>query len=249
MDILVIDDEQFICMGLETILGKKGHSVDRAMNFNEAINRIEKKKYHIALVDLMLPKVQGNDIIKILAEKYPETAAILMTGYSTLDVSIEALKSGAFDFIPKPFTNKELMISVERASKRIGLAPEVIKELASRRSPDYYYLGENSWVNISDPHKAIIGMDPLFEKIAGKIVRIDLPEKEKEIIQGISFGQIIDEDNKSYKLLSPLTGRVVERNEVLMEATVSGRNLPLEGWLLKAIPSNPDKELEKLKRI
>jgi DNA-binding NtrC family response regulator len=117
LKILVIDDELVICSGCRMILSDLGHTVDICNTCKEGLDAIRRENYHLVLLDLKLPDADGMEILKTVRAEKSETYIIVMTGYATIKNAVSAMKLGAFDYLPKPFTDEELVASVERAIK------------------------------------------------------------------------------------------------------------------------------------
>ena len=115
--ILVIDDEQVICNGCRMILSDLGHTVDTCNTCKEGLDAIRKRDYHLVLLDIKLPDSDGMEILKIVRVEKLGIHIIVMTGYATIRSVVSAMRLGAFDYLPKPFTDEELIASVERAIK------------------------------------------------------------------------------------------------------------------------------------
>ncbi len=113
--ILVMEDEVTVANGLKMILTEEGYSVDLAMNGKSALSSLWKSEFDLLLADLRLPDIDGMDVIKRAKIHQPDTEVVVITGYSTIPSVIEAMKLGAHDFLPKPFTEDELMSVVKGA--------------------------------------------------------------------------------------------------------------------------------------
>jgi len=134
-NILVIDDEQVICSGCRLVLSDKGHSVDTCMTGKAGIDKILRDQYDVLLLDLKLPDMDGMEILRRIRKEKPGVYVIVMTGYSTVQNAVEAMKLGAFDYLAKPFSDDELTIAVERAVEKKCLVEENLslrKELLDR---------------------------------------------------------------------------------------------------------------------
>ena len=117
--ILVIDDEEDIRESLETLLSLEGYSVDMAPNGTEGLKKIEGREYDLVLLDLMMPDRSGMEVLQEMRERDRETPVFMITAYGSTQVAVDALKSGANDYFPKPWDNEKLLIEVERIiSKR-----------------------------------------------------------------------------------------------------------------------------------
>lgn len=137
-NILVIDDERTICNGCRMALSEKGHAVDICMTGREGLDAIFGGTYDVTLLDMKLPDMDGMDILRTLKREKPgDHIIIVMTGYSTVQNAVEAMKLGAFDYLAKPFSDDELVLAVERAVEKKRLVQENIslrKELFDRFS-------------------------------------------------------------------------------------------------------------------
>ena len=120
LKILVIDDEQVICSGCRMILSELGHTIDTCNTCKEGLEAIRKIDYHLVLLDIKLPDSDGMEILKIVRVEKLEIHIIVMTGYATIRSVVSAMRLGAFDYLPKPFTDEELIASVEKAMKNVA---------------------------------------------------------------------------------------------------------------------------------
>lgn len=114
-DILVIDDEVAVNNNIRKILSKKGYQVDQAISKEEALQKIEEKAYKLVLLDLKIPGVKGLELLKAIRHKRPSTMVIIITGYASIETAVETARLGATDYLPKPFTPKEIRNATEKA--------------------------------------------------------------------------------------------------------------------------------------
>jgi CheY-like chemotaxis protein len=103
--ILIVDDEQDLVMVLEQFLRMKGYEVYSTTSPIQALEMMEKEKYHIILSDIVMPKMDGIEFLKQVKQRDALTQVIMMTGYSTMDKTLACLEAGANDYIVKPFKN------------------------------------------------------------------------------------------------------------------------------------------------
>ncbi len=122
--VLVVDDERDIRDGSERILTRKGYKVTTATNGEEALKCVEETEFTIVLLDLKMPGMDGLEVLGLIRESHPDTLVIVITGYATIETAIEAMKRGAYDFMPKPFKPDQLRIVVDRAIERKQLTDE-----------------------------------------------------------------------------------------------------------------------------
>ncbi len=125
--ILVIDDEPNIRFFLEKVLTRDGHEVTTVASGEEALKQIDEQEFDLALVDLKLKDISGIEVLSHLRERQPDTAAIVLTGYASLESAVAALREGAHDYLFKPAKTVEL-----RESVRTGLLKRQ-RELRRRR--------------------------------------------------------------------------------------------------------------------
>jgi PAS domain S-box-containing protein len=125
-NILVIDDEQIMREGCSRILSKDGWTVICAENGKQGLDEIQARleKIDVILLDLMMPGVSGMEVLDQVRTVDPNLLVIVITGYATVESAVEAMKKGAYDFIPKPFTPDQLRIVVRRALERRTLQKE-----------------------------------------------------------------------------------------------------------------------------
>jgi len=112
--ILVVDDEPTVCRSLEKILTRKGYEVSQATCVSGALDSLESgQKFDLIIADLMMPQVSGIELLKIVRERWPDTPVLIITGYASIASAVEATRSGAVGYIPKPFTPDELEKAVD----------------------------------------------------------------------------------------------------------------------------------------
>ena len=133
--VLVVDDELDIREASERILSRIGFQLSTAARGDEALQIFEQARPDIVLLDLKMPGLDGMEVLQRLRELDPSILVIIITGYATVETAIEAMKQGAYDFIPKPFEPDQLRIVVNRAADRIRLTRETQKlELEKTRT-------------------------------------------------------------------------------------------------------------------
>ena len=113
--ILVIDDEKNVCTSCKRILEEEGHVVEYVLTGEEGLRRAVEGNYEIVLLDLKIPDLDGGEVLDRIHQKRSDVTVIIITGYATIRTSIECVKKGAFDYIPKPFTPEELALAVSKA--------------------------------------------------------------------------------------------------------------------------------------
>lgn len=162
--ILVIDNEKRIREGCFRILTKENCLVDMAENGETGLSMIAKKYYDIILTDLMMPGIGGMEVIAKVREQHFDTVVIVITGFATLEHSIEAMKKGAFDFIPKPFTPDQLRVVVSKAVRMTRTLQDIATEKTRFKTLVSYLAGG---VLVTDKSKNIILCNPALLRMLG----------------------------------------------------------------------------------
>ncbi len=113
--LLLVDDDRHVLTSMADWLRSQGYQLDTAGSLVEAVTALRQKTYDLALVDVRLGDADGFDVLAHCRENHPETSVIMISGYGTVEVAVEAIRSGAFDFLTKPLIDAELEMSIERA--------------------------------------------------------------------------------------------------------------------------------------
>ncbi len=110
--ILIVDDEEGIVGTLKKHLKLDGYTVDTAQSAVEALEKVKKDKYHIVLTDIVMPEMDGIELLREIKSYDALTQVIMMTGYSTMDKTLSSLEFGANDYILKPFKSVEHVMQI-----------------------------------------------------------------------------------------------------------------------------------------
>ncbi len=130
--ILIVDDEKAVADILKDFLSDKGKSIDACYDGLTGIECIQNNLYDLIIVDLVMPKVGGLDILRYAKKTNPDVLVIIITGHASLETAVMAIKEGAYDYIRKPCKLEEIRIVVENAIDKIKLFREnreLIKKL------------------------------------------------------------------------------------------------------------------------
>ena len=122
--ILLVDDDQSLREVLTYILAKEGYEVLCATGGKEALRFIEKESYDLLLCDIRLGDMTGLEVLKASKRKHPLVTVIMISAYATAETAVEAMNEGAFDYVPKPFENEELIQTISKALERKDLDQE-----------------------------------------------------------------------------------------------------------------------------
>lgn len=169
--ILVVDDEEVIRDVLRALLEKEGCEVATASDGTEALSLFEAEPSDVVLLDLMLPDRPGLEVLREIRLRDPDAVVVIVTAYSSIEGAIQAMREGAFHYIPKPFQNQEVLLTVRKGAEARRLTEENrrLKEELSRR----YGLGR------------IVGKSEGMRKVF-EIVRLAGPSKSTILVEGES---------------------------------------------------------------
>ncbi len=161
--ILIAEDEKNIGDLLSELLDKEDREITLVQNGLEAIGKLKKKSYDLLITDLMMPEVDGMEVLHEAKKLHPDIMVIIITGYASLETAIQAVKEGAYDYLRKPFRLEELKISVDNACEKIRLQQEnrrliqYVKTFAKQEAKDDSdkELGSSDLKNVNQ--KALFG--------------------------------------------------------------------------------------------
>ena len=145
-NILIVDDDSRMCDTLEVLLKNKGYAIQTANNGKKAIEYLSQGNFDLALLDVVMPEMNGLTVMDYINSTTPETLVIVITGYRSEELAIESLRKGAYDYLKKPFEPEKLIRTVGNAlnKKRLKRENGIINEKLSLVQSQYKYLVDNS---------------------------------------------------------------------------------------------------------
>ena len=188
--ILVVDDEKRIRDACHKMLTQEGCEVERAETGDSGLRMLEDRHYDIVLLDLMMPGLPGLEALERVRTLHPDTVVIVITGYATLEHSIEAMKKGAFDFIPKPFSPQDLRLVVTKALEHLRSLEDIAHE-RSRTKTLIDQLADG--VLATDAEKRVALANPLFLKMAGVRQTSIVGKPVTEVVEDETLNDMIDQ--------------------------------------------------------
>ncbi len=213
--ILVIDDEESLRAGAERILSRMGFDVFLAPTGQAGLDILKKEPAGIVLLDLKMPGMDGMEVLKKISSMGKHILVIVITGYATIETAIEAMKIGAYDFIPKPYEPDQLRIVVNRAKEKLSLEQSTIKlEIEQQETLDVLHTERSrthtiieslpNGVIVTNPQGKVILINPASCQFLGynyEEINNETPKPINEYIQdeeictlaqNISKGRLID---------------------------------------------------------
>jgi DNA-binding NtrC family response regulator len=156
--ILIADDHDALRRGLARALTEAGHEIEEAPNGNAAIERLHESYFDVVLSDLKMGGSDGLDVLRTAKSMHPSTSVILMTAFGSVNTAVEAMKSGAFDYVQKPFEIEEMEVKIEKALELRRLRHEL----------DYL---RHTQHDIYDFDR-IVGAGPALQRVLGVVRKV-----------------------------------------------------------------------------
>ncbi|MFH1742870.1 MAG: sigma-54 dependent transcriptional regulator [bacterium] len=156
--VLVIDDEAVVCLSCERTLSPQGYAVECRQNSREGLKAALSGDYDVILLDIVMPEMDGLEVLKEIKSSGVTSEVVVITGYSTVQTAVDAMKHGATDYISKPFTPDELRVVLRKVSERSAL----IRENLALREKLQSHQG----------FEGILGESPAMERVFGLIRRV-----------------------------------------------------------------------------
>jgi len=116
--ILVVDDEKIICELIERTLKRNNYDIEIARNGKTAIEKTKESVFDILITDVRMPKINGMEVLREIKKVNPFIEVIVITGYPTVELAVEAIKIGAYDFITKPFDINKVQLMVNKCLEK-----------------------------------------------------------------------------------------------------------------------------------
>ena len=192
--ILVVDDEPIVCESCQRILQEEGYEVECTLSGKEAFDKMRENPFDIVITDLKMPGIDGMEVLKTFRKGYPDVIVIMITGYSTVETAVEAMKVGAFDYIPKPFTPDEVSVVVKKALEKRNLMLENVylrQELQgkygfhnivgkSKKMQEIYRIIAK--VAMTDSTVLIYGQSGTGKELIARAIHFNSPRREKPFV-------------------------------------------------------------------
>jgi two-component system sensor histidine kinase/response regulator len=206
--ILIIDDEDAMRDSCSMILTKDGFKAETAENGEIGLEKARELKPALTLLDLKMPGLSGFEVLEKLKDIDPQIIPIVITGYATVESAVEAMKKGAYDFLPKPFTPDELRIIIRRALERRKLAQE-----AESLRREKKLMEENFITMVSHQLRSpLVAIQQYFEVIlAGMAGRVEDTQKEMIVRAKERLGSLLELINDWLDMARISRGQIVDK--------------------------------------
>lgn len=228
--VLVVDDENRVRQACQRFLSEEGCEVEQADNGLSCLEMISENHYDIILLDIMMPGMSGLEVLKKVKSFHPDTVVIVITGYATLEYSINAMKKGAFDFLSKPFTPTDLRIVISKAIDFIRTLQDIATEKSRMR------VMINSLCNgvlTTDNQKNVALANPAFVKMMGCRRNRVIGQPVSDLVTDTRILDMIDQVmDQSQDAHSQVTEEITIQNSKENDETIIGvRCMPFKDRL------------------
>ncbi|MCX8117269.1 MAG: sigma-54 dependent transcriptional regulator [Desulfobacterota bacterium] len=192
--ILVVDDEAIVCESCQRILEDEGLEVETALSGAEAFAKMRENPYDIVITDLKMPGIDGMEVLRTIKREYPDTIVIMITGFSTVETAVEAMKLGAFDYIPKPFTPDEVSVVVKKAieQKKLLLENVYLRQELQEKYGFHNIIGKSkkmqeiyriiAKVAPTDSTVLIHGQSGTGKELIARAIHYNSPRRDKQFV-------------------------------------------------------------------
>lgn len=248
--ILVVDDELPVCRSIARALENEQYEIETALSAEEAIGKDREKTYDVIVADLMMPGISGMELLRTMRKAGRQASFIMVTGFPSIATAVEAIKHGAYDYLPKPFTTKEVRSVVSRAvSHRQVTAAESGEEAAAAvRIPEgLYTIPDNAWARLEEDGTVVVGAHHHMTETIGIVTSIEFPHEGELRIQGECLMRVTDGEGRIHRMWTPISGRIRTINPRLENTPGLLLEDPYgESWVLRTEPTNLEQELARL---
>ncbi len=230
--LLIVDDEENMRHFLKALLEQEGYNVFLAENGRAAIDILKSEKISTTLCDIRMPEMDGIEFLKEISAKKIDTTVITMSAYGTIDLAIETMKLGAYDYVSKPFKPDEILLTLIKAEERESLKSENVnlrKEVEQKYSFNNIVGKSPEITNIFDTIKKIsdfkssvllTGESGTGKELVSKAIHYNSSRKEKPFL-AVNCGAIpealLESELFGHKKGS-FTGAINDRKGIFEEA-------------------------------
>jgi DNA-binding NtrC family response regulator len=167
--VLIVEDDEVLRQLLIDVLSDQGYQIEAAETGEDGLSAMEQDVFDTILLDINLPGMDGMDVLRLAPTRQPDAQVVMMTAFGTVDTAVEAMKQGAFDYINKPFSTDELLLTITRALEEQNLRREVarLRQIARGIGGDIQ----------------MVGKSPAIERVIDLIARV-APSRATVLITG-----------------------------------------------------------------
>jgi len=193
-NILILDDEQNYLLVLEAILSDAGYKVTTLSDPEMGLAFLEESEVDVVITDMKMPKLTGKDVLDHVKKHYSYIPVLIMTAFGSIEAAVEAMRTGAFDYITKPFSNEELLLSISKAMQFARAQQEnrsLRRQIQERFGPENIVARDKSMRHVLDMvHRAapsrstvlVTGESGTGKELVAKAIHNQSPRKDGPFI-------------------------------------------------------------------
>lgn len=201
--LLLIDDEKNYLLVLETLLTEAGYAVTALNDPETALAFLEESEVDIVITDMKMPRISGREVLERVKKNWPHIPVLIMTAFGSIESAVEAMRYGAFNYITKPFSNDELLLSIQNAAElaRAHRQYQLLRESLEERYGKHQIIGRSrairdmlALVDRAGPSRAtvlITGESGTGKELVARAIHAASGRRDKPFI-GINCGAIPD---------------------------------------------------------
>lgn len=261
--LLVVDDEEVVCQSCSRIFSDRGIKIDTSTNPVKGLELATSNKYSAILLDIKMPDMDGIEFMEELRKKNQDTPVMIITGYSSIPSAAAAMRLGAKDYIPKPFTPGEILKAVERVlaeepavkdeeidipkiaapvikeAERVVISEKtrILEEFAETSDSDFLFYND-SWLQVYNNDSVKVGA--FLSCFEGKsFTRLVLPKVGDKVYRGLPIAQLEAPGKAPRIIASPVTGEITVVNSKLANDLITPWDNPCHNaWISIIEPSS-----------
>ena len=255
--ILIVEDEETLRESIKRIFGKEGFSVDGAESAEKALGLLETNAYDVIITDIILPGMDGIEMLTRVREQVPDQIVIVVTAYASLDTSVKALRAGAYDYIMKPIIHEEIKQIVRNALRQRSLQAEnvLLKREITRDYDFSSIIGESAALSavleevrkVADAKSSVLllGETGTGKELFARVIHHNSPRSDKPFvpINCSAIPENLLETELFGHVRGAFTGAVATKKGILEEAEggtvfldeIGDMSMSLQAKLLRVI--------------
>jgi signal transduction histidine kinase len=235
--VLVIDDEEGIRTGCCRVLEPEGYIVETAASGREGLEKFRQHPADLILIDVVMPDMRGVDLLGPIHEVDPDAVCIILTGYATVELAVQAIKSGAYDFLSKPFTADVLLMRVQKGlehrrltleAKRLAALEQEAAELARAKEELERLDRFKTTFMLTVAHELRAPLNAMQSFLLAMLKGYIPPEEQKEVLQ-----RAVDRSQELLELVDDLLRLARVKSE---QETAPRKRISLADVLEKVFP-------------